>query len=834
MKKTKDMKKFTAIIIAATLAASMYAAEEPQFGTKHIVKGEVLDSLTREAEPMAVLQFFKDGNDKPVAFTTTDENGRFSQQIDGSGDYYLYFSNVGRKSRRVPFKLNGQGTVDLGAILIQDDVQTLQGAGVMALRPLVKMDVDKMSYDVSGDVDSKASTVLDMLRKVPMVTVDGQDNISVNGSSSFQVTVDGKPSQMLSANPSQIFKMMPASAVSSIEVITNPGVKYDAEGVGGVLNIKMARQADGSKASADGQYGTVRLMGGNQGGGGGLFYSMQKGKFTMSFNGNAMYRDLGGTTMELSRDQLTAAGTFHTTTYSETGMRAPIALGNFSASYEIDSLNLVSATAGLMSIGTVSDGTGRTGMGLFSYETVTSSKMRTNRMTGSVDYQHNWAGIPDRTFTLSYQFSGAPTVDNSTNRFLNPVGSLLDLTDRSSNSSSMSQDHTIQADFTTPLGMGQSLSTGAKYIHRHNSSDSRLSLWDGSSFVLNEAGSLKYDFYNRIGALYTEWNGNFGKLGLKAGARYEYTSQSYTTGGSGTFSTAYGDLVPTASIQYNIGPASNLGLSYNMRISRPGISYLNPYRDTSDPTSVSYGNSSLETEHAHNVNLVYNYFSAKWIVNLTGRYTYNGGGISSYSFYDSDNILNTTYGNIVTARSAGLNAFVNWNAGSRTRIYVNGGTSWNGFSSEVLEQENHGVSYNILAGAQQTLPSDFRLSGNLISMGRTYNLQGWSSGIRLAMLSLTKSVLADRLSFTLMGMMPLSRDGKMQMTTYTAGKDFTNTSTVSIPLANVNLSISFSFGRQRGISVKKAGRTISNDEQLNVSSTAEQLNSATGSIGGGM
>ena len=101
------------------------------------------------------------------------------------------------------------------------------------------MDVDKMTYDVQNDVDSKSNTLLNMLRKVPMVSVDGQDNITVNGKSSFKVYIDGKPNAMFSSNTSQIFKSIPASAVKSIEVITNPGAKYDAEGIGGILNLSL-------------------------------------------------------------------------------------------------------------------------------------------------------------------------------------------------------------------------------------------------------------------------------------------------------------------------------------------------------------------------------------------------------------------------------------------------------------------------------------------------------------------------------------------------------------------------------------------------------------------
>ncbi len=210
MKNKHMMKKILATFSLILLACTATLAQ------RTVVSGSVLDSLTRQGEPAAVLQFFKAADlEKPIAFTTTDTDGRFSQILTGKGEYQLLFSNMGRKTLRRNFTLDGSEALDLGTLLVQDDVQVLQAGGVTALRPLVKMDVDKMTYDVANDVDAKASTVLDMLRKVPMVSVDGQDNITVNGSSSFQVYVDGKPNQMISSNPSVVFKMMPASAVSS-------------------------------------------------------------------------------------------------------------------------------------------------------------------------------------------------------------------------------------------------------------------------------------------------------------------------------------------------------------------------------------------------------------------------------------------------------------------------------------------------------------------------------------------------------------------------------------------------------------------------------------------
>ncbi|MBR4740365.1 MAG: Plug domain-containing protein, partial [Bacteroidales bacterium] len=209
------MKKIVISIVAALVSLSAFAQ-------KTTVKGVVLDSLTRVGEPAAILQFYRLPDlDKAVAFTTTDEEGNFSHSFTLEGDYVLVFDNLGRQVQRRSFTVPADtDVVDLGEILAQDSAEMLQAGQVTAMRPLVKMEVDKMTYNVEDDVDSKTSTVLDMLRKVPMVSVDGQDNISVNGSSSFQVYVDGKPNQMMSQNASTIFKMMPASTVKSIEVVT--------------------------------------------------------------------------------------------------------------------------------------------------------------------------------------------------------------------------------------------------------------------------------------------------------------------------------------------------------------------------------------------------------------------------------------------------------------------------------------------------------------------------------------------------------------------------------------------------------------------------------------
>ena len=828
-KETHKAMKTRVMILLSALLLSL-----PTFAQKTIVTGIVRDSLTREGEPAAVLQFFRANDlEKPVAYTTTDEEGRFTQRLDGSGLYELLFSGIGRQSVRRNFTIPGQqDTLDLGEILIQDDVETLSAGVVTAQRTLVKMEVDKMTYDVSGDVDAKTSTVLDMLRKVPMVSVDGQDNITVNGSSSFQVYVDGKPNQMMSQNASTIFKVMPANTVKNIEVITNPGVKYDAEGVGGVLNIITNREVTGGSSAADGFYGTVMATGSNRGGGGGLTAALQKGKFAMSLTANGSYNAMNHTETDLVRTQDNG---FTNTTHTSTDMKIPVAMVNGSASYEIDSLNLVSATLGYMHYGMVNKNGFTTailsvpGADPFSYSGMLTSKNNRNNISVSADYQHLWANKPGRSLVVSYQYNGAPAVNNSMT--LLDAASLpgFDFTDRKSDGRTGSDDHTVQLDFTTPLGSKHSLSTGAKFLNRHNSSDQTDYLWNGTSFVENPLGSLQYDFYNRIGAAYAELTGNYGVFSLKAGVRYEYTWQNYKSSKeSGAFSVNYGNLVPSASLQWTLSPTQNIGLSYNMRISRPGISYLNPYVDTSDPMARSYGNPDLETERGHNISLVYNFYSPKVMVNATLRHSITGNGISAYSFYGNDNILNTTYGNIVQNNSTSLNAFLMVTPTNKTRIMLNGGFGYTDLRSQELGQQNAGWNYNVLLGAQQTLPWDLRLSANVIVSGRQIDLQGWSSGMSLGMLGLTKTFLDDRLSLSLSGMVPFAKGAKLNMTSHTRGNGFTSDMTTRIPLASINFQISWSFGKQGNYTTKKARRTIENESQLNSTTTAQSVGSVIG------
>ncbi|MCE2616606.1 TonB-dependent receptor domain-containing protein [Phocaeicola oris] len=803
------------------------------FAQKTVVKGVLLDSLTNEGEPYATIRIFK-GKDTttPIAMSVTDLEGTFNQPVSGKGSFIIFFSSVGKESVTRNFELNGQATLDLGTLYMKDDMRQLQEVEVVAQKPLVKMEVDKMSYDVSNDVDAKSNTVLEMLRKVPMVTVDGQDNITVNGSSSFKVYVDGKPNVMMSSNPSQIFKSMPANIVKNIEVVTNPGAKYDAEGVGGVLNLILNKQNGMAQQSMDGYNGTVRAMIGTRGYVGSGYVSAQQGKVSLSANMLYSHNKMNDMTVDMNRIQHDDNGKSIMEYAQKLNMKNNFAMGNISLGWDIDSISNLGISASITDFDNRNeDGLAGTRMsgGIygngFGYSSKENSKMRNTSFNGSIDYQR-YLGRKDRSMTLSYMYTTTPQRTKSYSVFDEEGNTYLDLTDRYSNSRNRTQEHIGQIDFVTPLGKGQTLDFGAKYTSHTSSSKSLYYLGTDPQYTYNEKGSMFYKHNDGILAGYAEYAGQFGKVGFKSGLRYEHTWQDvkYVFGSGSDFTKNYGNLVPSANLQYTISQTSNLGLTYNMRISRPGISYLNPYVDRTNPTSLTYGNPDLEVEKAHNINMVYNLFSNKFMMNLSFRQSFCNNAIEQYNFYQ-DNLLNTTYGNIVKNRQTGLNSYVNWSLTKNTRILFNGGVSYVDLQSKVLDTRNHGWQANAMVGVQQTLPAKIQLSVNAMSNTKSYTLQGYRSGFNILSATVNKSFCKDKLNVSVIGVTPFF--GKLNIKNYSKGKNFETTQKVSVPVNAVLLNVSWSFGNTKH-RAKQIKSNISNDDYIEHQSESEQINNISG------
>ena len=327
----------------------------------------------------------------------------------------------------------------------------------------------------------------------------------------------------------------------------------------------------------------------------------------------------------------------------------------------------------------------------------------------------------------------------------------------------------------------------------------------------NEDLSSKYEQGQNILAAYADYQLKWKKFGAKAGVRYEHTFMDveYAYLPERNFNANFDDVVPSVNLSYMLGTTSTLRANYNMRINRPGIWYLNPFRDTSNPTSVSYGNPDLETEKAHNLGLTFSSFSAKFSLNANLTYMFINNGIEAYSFMNNG-ILENTYGNVGKSQRTRLSLWMNWNPDSKTRISINAGGSYADFKSHELSTSNHGFTGDFFGNVQQTLPWDLRFS--LYGGGSTpyISLQSKGSSYHYYGVNLSRSFLKDkRLNISLFASSLFNKYLSFKNETVT--ETFRSWSENQSPSRRYGISISWRFGELKA-QVKKASRSINNDD----------------------
>ena len=245
--------------------------------------------------------------------------------------------------------------------------------------------------------------------------------------------------------------------------------------------------------------------------------------------------------------------------------------------------------------------------------------------------------------------------------------------------------------------------------------------------------------------------------------------------------------------------------------------------DKTNPIALTYGNPDLDVEKAHNMSIVYNMFTSKLMLNLDLHHNFTDNGISQYSFYDDNNILNTTYGNVVKSHQTGMNAYVNYLLAKNTRLFMNGGVNYMDLKSDALGQNNSGWTANIMAGLQQTLPWDLKLSAFAIASTKSYTLQGWSGGFNLLTASISKSLLNDKLNLSISGLTGLNDGGSIMIKSSSRGQNFTSMNNIKIPLYGVTFTVSYTFGNSKMVNRQRVSRV--KDDFIEQQSQGEMINS---------
>ncbi|WP_254046186.1 outer membrane beta-barrel family protein [Prevotella sp. P4-51] len=826
--------KQTLISMALILMLALCAKAQ---NTQHsyTITGVVADSVTHEGESYATLTIARaDSAAKPVKQALTDIKGRFSISSSGTGSYLLMVRSMGRKPMQRAYTVDATTrTIDLGTLLLQDGGNQLETVEVVAYKPLVKADVDKIAYSVEDDPEANTNTVIEMLKKVPMVTVDGQDNIRVNGNSSFKIYVNGKPNNMMTKNPKEVLKSMPASSIKKIEVITNPGPKYDAEGVGGILNIVTeGKGPEGYNATFSGRAN-------NSSYGGGLYATVKQGKLTMSVNYNASSNHSPKGYTYSDRSQIGTDGTVTSSTVAD-GYTKGHSLwqgGDVEASYEIDTLRLITGSFSLSKFSSKRDALNTafstvpaTGQRLYGYRSPSYSKENWDDYSASLDYQRSFS-VKDRLLTLSYRLESSPSTSDS--RYLYTDREAADdwqtfidrMRDQRMDGDENTMEHTFQIDYTTPFAKHHTWEAGVKYILRRNKSDNdRYNLGTGDKDETYDSdNSSHYRHHNDILAAYTGYGLTLDKWSARLGLRYEHTLQKveYLLGRGTNFHKNFDDLVPSARLGYKFSDATNLSLGYKMRINRPGIWYLNPYLDDRIPDAISQGNPNLDTEKSHAVDLQFSSYNSKLTYTLTGTYQFVNNSIESVDRLVNDrnieglpnptgkDVIYSSYANIGHIQYAGLMAYANWTPITNTRITLNGSVGYS-HMSDGQSLRNHGWCTNIDASLQQTFAKTWIFNASYYVQTPQPTLQGKDARYQWYNFSLSKSFMDKRLTLTAYIINPF---GKRYFCyrSETVANNFRTTASSSWCQLYYGVSVRFRIGKLKA-SVKHTERTVENND----------------------
>ena len=434
---------------------------------------------------------------------------------------------------------------------------TLKAAAVTVRRDLVTADADKLTYNVQADPKAEGSNLIDILRTVPMLSVNGDEEVLLNGSNDYKVLVNGRSTGMLARNINQLIKTIPASSIKEIQVITNPPVKYDAEGIGGIINIVMARRL---KSGYSGSLGTnVSTIGSVSGNG---YLNAQLGKFTFSANASGMYFPNPTVHGVTEIENYTSETNHYQKLEFDSDNIYHIGSLSLEASYEPDSLNLItlSGWSNFQKIQSNYDIT-ETFWNTDYIKTIemlepTARTNRYNTFSGELAYQktfHDDGGI----LTLSFSIDGNPnSMDNHI--IVNPVLNYPEYHRHSFNT-----EHTIQQigqiDYFATLLKKHQIEAGGKYTLRSHVADSQDELWDyaKNEWFIDNSNVNDLDYKQHIFAAYASYGYKFSKLTLKTGTRLEYTLNrglSKSASGDITFDNSNFNIVPYLNAAWQIDP----------------------------------------------------------------------------------------------------------------------------------------------------------------------------------------------------------------------------------------------------------------------------------------
>jgi outer membrane receptor protein involved in Fe transport len=720
-------------------AAIPGTANDPTPRGNSKITGYIVDSAVTKAVEFASVALYTKATNKAVDGAVADEKGKFTLNRVAPGDYKLLITFIGYATRTIDnLTVVRSQDLDLGVIKLSPQVKTLDEVTVTGQRALVEEKVDRLIYNAEKDVTAKGGDATEILRKVPLLSVDLDGNVQLRGNSNIRVLINNKPSTIVAQSVADALKQIPADQIKTVEVITSPSARYDAEGSGGIINIIT------KKNTLQGMTLNLDTGVGNRGANLGLNGSYRKGKMGINLSGFGRANYNVKTRLTNDQTSVYTGGTVRTLQVADGLNRGMFGRYNLSWDYDLDKNQSLTASLSYGTRGQIN--TQNFDIRQFQNSSTIASNVSgrnvdSRDVSGTVDFNLDYLRIykPQQEWSMSAQFSRNDRVNNFDAELLNGIGNFTGIQKNLNNGND--QEITLQTDYQTPIKTNQLIEFGAKGILRKVLSDYRYELASSPTGEFlpdprRPSGSLDYD--QNVAAGYLSYTFQTkSKFTVKAGARYEYTFiDASTREGGALFIPDYSNLVPSLNISKAI-KGKTYKLAYNRRIQRPGIRQLNPNFNAANPQNISVGNPTLRPELTDNVEFSWSSFFNKTYLNFATFARFTGNSIETVRI-PSDTLrgaIINTFQNIGKQQDYGLNVFGNVNVTQKWQIgggidlfyrFLNGLVPGaNGLSQSL---SNRGWNYGGRLNTSLTFKNGWAAQAFGFMRGRQIQLQGFQGG----------------------------------------------------------------------------------------------------------
>ena len=793
------MQKLLLVLLSAVTFSTTLAQSPNKVSVANNIAltGSASDHITLDALSYVTIVIQEAGKNQVIKTTLSQEDGSFTITDLPNQEYQLILSYVGYKTKIINLPRASSAVVNLGIIQLVPMATQLQEVQIVTQRPIIERDTDKLTYNVESDPESNILHTLDMLRKVPFLTVDANDNLLLNGSTSYQILVNGKRSSLFAATPSDVLKLLPASSVRKVEVITNPSAKYEAAGVGGVINIVT------HKSRISGYNGSLNLGASTPAGySANAYTNATAGKLNLMGQASIRSTNSPKSNNYFLREDKT--GQNRLIQVGESDSKSSAQTASAELGYELDTRSTLSASYSINRSNSTQEAVQQTEQRNRKYQLTQAYRNLNNGESSgkgndvALDYQRSFQRHEQQLLSVTLNLLQSK-YNNATALTLLP---LLNYTGRKSvsNVADALKEYNVQADYVHPIGK-QTLEAGIKSIFEENSSAYyyKNQAPETGAFILDPTLSNSYGYHQQIHAAYLSVNLTRKKWDLRTGIRAEETNLKADFKSSGTSIAArYRNVFPNLSLSFKSGDFTMLRLSYNQRIQRPDLFSLNPFIDLSDPLNISFGNPDLEPALSHSFQLEYSTFIKKTSINALASHNLTNNTIESYTVMGADKVARTTFANTGSYKNFGFTVNANTTYLKKVSISLNTSAHYTIFTNslEAGQQRNEGLSYTLRGAGSYNAGKGWRTSGNLSYNSANVFLQGKSNGYFWSSIAVSKEFLKDRKASVHLSVRSPFRKERQRRTELETDA-FYQIRETNAPLRQLDVSFSYRFGKLR-------------------------------------